>query len=141
MNRRFSPVFASAALTVTALLDTACDPASESTIGIQYDREEVVEMMLEAGNVDPEGVLPPVGDLALEAEPQESSGGIDACLTYYCFNTIEGAPNSNQCGNPPGAEHPLGMPGICIIADYVAECEPFMYVSGLCNDIETTTQG
>lgn len=131
MNR-IESLFAASLCTVL-LFGTGCDTEAE-TVGFQLDREEVVEMMVAAGEPDADELLEPA-DVLVSEDDAAAFPSLEECLVEYCWEDQPSNAYDGQCLAISNATHPFGMVGVCIIAELAPGCEPYMWMGAYCSTI------
>lgn len=123
---------------VLSLGAVACDQPDTDTASFVFEVEELSEMALEAGNEELAASLLEDEDASLslaveEGAPNASSMTLEQCFIQYCFFDDASFQYDGQCsGTGP---HPFGMEGVCIIAENVPGCEPWIFYGEWCNAI------
>jgi len=124
---------------VLSLGAVACDQPDSDTASFVFEVEELAEMALDAGNEELAASLLKDeaasldGSLSLAVEenaPNASSKSLAECFVEYCFDNDPSLQYDGQC---LAIHHPLGMEGVCIIAEQVDGCEAWQYYGEHCN--------
>lgn len=127
-----------------ALTAGACDQPDSDVSTFVFEAEELAEMAADAGNDELAASLR--AEDGVDAASLDLSGNttskylasLEQCLAEYCFDLNGyGQGYAGQCIN---AEHPFGMPGVCILVDPPPHCLMFEFHGEFCSNIASTTQ-